>query len=238
MNVLLDLSRKENLSVDSDATREDLVEELLEAYEEDRRERETLQNLILKIEESKFSTFPTESPALSFQKEPILPDFYDETSVSIVLRDPSWAMALWEIRRKDLDSWTHEPSFRGLSLRVLEYADQNGGALTFFPIPVPEGAGCRYLHLPTPMRWYSLELHVNFDRESRVLASSPRVLAPPELPENPLDRPGLTPRQRHILELSGASRCETVREKNRNQQPGYPQRIGGWDDPVFSEEPV
>ena len=117
MTVLLELSEKENLSVDPEIARDELIEELLEAYEDDRRERETLQNLILKIEQAKFDT-----PAVStqnFVQEPVLPASYDDNSVAFVLRDPAWALVLWEVRKKDLDAWTQDAGFRGLSLKVL-----------------------------------------------------------------------------------------------------------------------
>jgi hypothetical protein len=231
MTVLLDLARKENLSVDPAASREELLEDLLEAYEEDRRERETLQNLILKLEQAKFSTLSSTAPS-AFTQEPVLPGPYDDNTVDLVLRDPSWALGLWEVRKKDLDSWTQDPSFRGLNLRVVEYS----APLTFFPIPVPQGAGSRYLHLPTPGRWYALELHATTERESRLLAKSPMLLAPPELPDDPKDRPGLTAAQVRLLEVSGSALCETAKDKADAVPTGYPQRIGGWDDSAFQED--
>lgn len=235
MTVLLDLSRKENLSVDPGISREELIEELLEAYEEDRRERETLQNLILKIEQAKFASLSSGLPASSFTQEPVLPGPYDDNSVSLVLRDPAWALVLWEVRKKDLDSWTQDPSFRGLALRVLEFAAPDEPCLTFFPIPVPQGAGSRYLHLPTPGRWYALELHAQSDRESRLLARSPLLQAPPELPDDPKNRPGLTKAQVRLLEVSGSSLCETGKAHEDEAPRGYPQRIGGWDDTAFQD---
>jgi len=106
MTVLLDLSRKENLSVDPEISPEELVEELLEAYDEDRRERENLQNLILKIEQTKFESLPPHPASPSFTQEPVLPASYDDNTVNLVLRDPSWALVLWEVRKKDLDTWS------------------------------------------------------------------------------------------------------------------------------------
>jgi len=234
MTVLLDLARKENLSPDEGVSRDELIEDLLEAYEEDRRERETLQNLILKLEQAKFATMTSPSPS-AFTQEPVLPSNYDDNSVALVLRDPAWALGLWEVRKKDLDAWTQDPSFRGLNLRVVEYTAPNTAPVTFFPIPVPQGAGSRYIHLPTPGRWYALELHAVTDRESRVLARSGLQPAPPELPDDPKDRPGLTPAQARLLELSGSALCETVKEPADELPSGYPQRIGGWDESEFQD---
>ena len=235
MTLLLDLARKENLSTDPGISRDELIEDLLEAYEEDRRERETLQSLILKIEQSKFESFSSVPQPSAFVQEPVLPGSYDDHSVDLVLRDPAWALVLWEVRKKDLDSWTQDPSFRGLSLRVLEFEQPNSSAVTFFPIPISQGAGSRYLHLPTPGRWYALELHSQSDKEDRVLARSGVLLAPPELPDDPKDRPGLTASQVRLLDVSGSALCETVKEPEDSAPTGYPQRIGGWDESAFQD---
>ncbi len=235
MTVLLDLSRKENLSVDPEISPEELVEELLEAYDEDRRERENLQNLILKIEQTKFESLPPHPASPSFTQEPVLPASYDDNTVNLVLRDPSWALVLWEVRKKDLDTWSQSSSFRGLALRVLEFASPSTECLTFFPIPITESSGSRYLHLPTPGRWYLLELHAQTDHDSKMLSKSRMLLAPPELPDDPKDRPGLTDAQVRLLEVSGSALCETVKEKSEAVALGYPHRIGGWDDTVFQE---
>jgi len=234
MTVLLELSEKENLTVDEGCSRQELIEDLLEVYEDDRRERETLQNLIIKIEQTKFASLSTR-PSASFTQEPVLPAFYDDYTVDLVLRDPSWALVLWEVRKKDLDTWTQDPSFRGLAIRVLEYAAPDTSCLTFFPIPVPQGAGSRYLHLPTPGRWYAIELHAQFERESRALARSALLLTPPELPDDPKDRPGLTPEQVRLLEVSGSALCETARERVEAAPSAFPQRIGTWDDSAFQD---
>jgi hypothetical protein len=236
MTVLLDLSRKENLSVDPGISQEDLIEELLDAYDEDRRERETLQNLILKIEQTKFDSLIFNPTPPAFTQEPVLPGAYDDNTVDFVLRDPSWALVLWEVRKKDLDTWSQSSSFRGLALRVLEFSAPETECLTFFPIPIPQGSGSRYLHLPTPGRWYSLELHAQTDHDNKILARSRMLLAPPELPDDPKDRPGLTPAQVRLLEVSGSALCETAKERPEAVALGYPHRIGGWDESAFQDD--
>lgn len=235
MTVLLDLAEKENLGADPAISRAALIEDLVEAYDEDRRERETLQNLILKIEQAKFASLPSSTSPAAFTQEPVLPGPYDENSVALVLRDQTWALGLWEVRRKDLEGLTTDPSFRGLTLRVVEYLGPNTPPVTFFPIPVPQGAGSRYLHLPTPGHWYALELHATTDKESRLLSQSRVLQAPPELPDDPKDRPGLTAAQVRILEVSGSAICETAKERE-DAISGYPQRIGGWDESSFQDD--
>lgn len=235
MTVLLDLALRENVPVDDGMSRPELIEELLEAFEEDSRERETLQNLILKMEQAKFQYPLAAERGAATGKEPVLPASYDENRVDLVLRDPQWALALWEVRKKDLDAVTQEPTFRGLALRVHEYEAPGQPSLTFFPIPVPQSSGSRYLHLPTPGHWYALELHIQTDRESRALARSGLILAPDEVPDDPKQRPGLTPEQVRILDVSGSALCETVRGRPDLDRPEYPQRIGGWDESLFGD---
>jgi hypothetical protein len=240
MHALLELSRKESLEVDSDLTRDELIDELFEAFEEDRRERETLNNLIVTLEESRFPSQVGDRPKAPPVKEPLVPESYDENRINLVLRDPMWALAIWEVRRKDQDSFAQEYAFRGYGLKVFEHPQPVVGhqadpaARAVFLIPIPQSLGTRYIHLPTPGRWYSLELHALYERESRLLGRSSLIFSPPELPANPLDRKGLSPARVRMLELSGAWACET----NVKPLPGsdsastntIPQRIGGWNE--------
>ncbi|MEI8094079.1 MAG: DUF4912 domain-containing protein [Spirochaetales bacterium] len=245
MQALLELSRKESLEVDPDLGRDELIEELFEAFEEDRRERETLNNLIIKMEQAKFSGLGerTGESALS-PRDPLVPEAYDENRISLVLRDPTWALALWEVRRKDQDTLGQDYAFRGYGLKVLEHPQQVSRAPSdpaphpVFLIPVPQAQGTRYIHLPTAGRWYSLELHALYERESRLLGRSALVFTPPELPANPLDRKGLTAAEKRILELSGAWICETnvgpVPGAGAGSSSAIPQRVGDWDEGVLS----
>jgi len=245
MNALLELSRKENLDLDPSLSRDAVIEELLEVFEEDRRERETLNNLITKIEQSKFSLL-AEDPALGPLpfKEPLIPEAYDENRISLVLRDPTWALAIWEIRKKDQESFSQEYAFRGYGIKVFEHSQGAVTPLTesrsVFLIPITQAFGTRYIHLPVPGHWYSLELHVLLERETRLLAKSGLIFSPPELPPNPLDRKGLTKNQRRLLELSGALSCETLRSRPIDEasgvaKAGIPQPVGDWDETVFAE---
>ncbi len=245
MHALLELSRKESLEVDYDLPRDELIGELFEAFEEDRRERESLNNLIVKMEQSKFAGLSDDKPEPTVaDMDPRIPESYDENRISLVLRDPTWALAIWEVKRKDQKVSGQDYEFRGYGLKVMEHphhvdALPDPAAKAVFLIPIPQALGTRYIHLPTPGRWYSLELHVLHDRETRFLRRSLLIFSPKELPANPLDRKGLGLHHKRMLELSGARACETnvklpVSSQESLTVAAIPQRIGGFDDPEAS----
>lgn len=242
INALMELCEKEGLDFEPDAIREELIENLLEAYEEDRRERETLHNLIIKIEQSKFSYLAQDELGDHQRVEELpIPDSYDDNSVSLLLRDPMWALVFWEIRKHDLDHIPHEFGFRGFALKVYENVRPDGHDPTFFLIPVAQAAGNRYIHLPTQSRWYLVELHALFDKESRFLARSKSVFAPLEKPAFMEEKAPLDAHSLKLLELSGIHLCEPVLDKEVQETAGethggIPQRIGDWDESLFQDQ--
>ncbi len=238
LSALLELSRKENLDFDPDASREDLIEELLDAYEEDQREREKLKNLIIKIEESKFSLHSED--LYRVEPDPVLPELsesYDDDTILLFLRDPTWALAVWEVRRSILDSWAKENAFRGFGLKVLEKEDKEGELVSSFLIPLSQAVGTRYVHLPTAGSWYQLELHALFERETRFLARSASLQAPFEEPPY-LEKASQDAKKKRLLELSGLKLCEPYQETVTEEKAssGIPQRVGDWDESAFEEQ--
>ncbi len=238
LSALLELSRKENLDFDPEASREDLIEELLEAYEEDQREREKLKNLIIKIEESKFSLHAEDLTRV--EPEPVLPELleaYDDDTVLLFLRDPTWALAVWEVRKSIQESWAKEISFRSFGLKVLEKEAKDGDVISSFLIPLSQAVGTRYIHLPTAGSWYQLELHALFERETRFLSRTTALQAPFDEPPY-LEKASEDPQKKRLLELSGLKLCEPYQETvtEGKASSGIPQRVGDWDESVFEEQ--
>ena len=47
-----------------------------------------------------------------------LPASYNETFIDVILRDPVWAYAFWEIKQSDREVREQDPRFAGYRLRV------------------------------------------------------------------------------------------------------------------------
>ena len=164
-----------------------------------------------------------------------IPQRYDEDRVRLILRDPTWALAIWEVRKSIEDSWAGEASFRGLILKVTERVKAETSPVSSFILPVTQAVGTRYLHLPHPGRFYQVELLGQFDRETRPLSHSGIVEAPSEGPpyEALLES---DPQKRRFLELSGLKLCEPYQESTEQPEASsIPQRVGGWDESIFEE---
>lgn len=230
---LLELAQQESLTFTALASREDVIEALWDVYEEDRRERESLNNLITKLEETKFGGLRDEYP-LSLRPVDPLPERYDDTGVTLLLRDPDWAFVFWEVKGSDYASVNQEYGFKYLAIRLLEMAelqDPPPANCPYFNLPLQSTHGTRYINLPSPRSWYQAELRAIFsEKESRLLARSRPVWAPAAEPAY-LEGGSMSPEQRALLELSGLWTCEPMRGRaqvapNRD----VPQRVGDWSD--------
>lgn len=241
MHALLELSHKENLDVDPDMTREELIESLFEAFEEDRRERESLNNLIIKIEESKFALSQDDFTDLTPETNGTnIPEKYDSTYVKVLLRDPTWAFAYWEVRTADQEALGSEWGFVGYALRVYELDLPTDPLKNYFQIPVQQATGSRYFNLPENGKYYQVELHALFEKESRFLGRSSSFYAPVDHPPYSYLAGEAGVRQRKLLELSGLLICEPKRdqapEEQAEAQAAIPQRIGDLNESMFLED--
>ncbi len=234
--LLQELIVKESLDLSPQANREELIETLWDAYEEDKREKEQLNNLITRIEEAKFALFDGE--AYSYRetvKEIVLPESYDETMVSLILRDPNWAFVYWDVKSSVYNELSQEYGFKGLILRVfdstkphLTSADQS----SFFSISLENTSGSQYINLPEQGRFYMVELRGQLlEKESRLLSRSRFIFAPSDRRSYELAPGKEGENQKKMLELSGINFCEATRGKvEQDQKRRIPQRIGDMDD--------
>lgn len=233
LTLLQELIQKESLDLPPQATREELIESLWDAYEEDRREKESLNNLIARIEQAKFALFEPDEPLVPEQGPvPELPPSYDDTFVGLLLRDPDWAFAYWDVKNSVLTELQEEFGYKGLILRVFDTAkphltpaDQN----SYFTINLTEGSGSQYINLPEAGRHYMVELRAQIlEKETRLLARSRFIhnFVGTELPVFASGKEGEN--QKKLLELSGwavqeARHSELQPEEIRRR---IPQRIG------------
>lgn len=153
------LARRLGLELPEDLNRVFILEELLDAGldEEEEEDEEALAD--------------GAHPNL---EEP-LPASYNETFIGVLLRDPVWAYAFWEIRQADREIYEQDPSFSGYALRVAYPTVSKGGTESDpFTIPVSAGDSAWYLCLPGGSGWFRVELLCRRgDREERLAVSSP-----------------------------------------------------------------
>ena len=142
--------------------------------------------------------------------EPVqLPHQYNITYIDVLIRDPLWVFAFWEIKEHDREIHEKAPDFGGYLLRVtsLDSPSRNGyaaGEDPSFTVPVGTDDTAWYLGFsPTPVDFngagpaakscFQVELCVLRDTVTGVLAVSrpfrlPSLLAASGTAPNPLSR--------------------------------------------------
>lgn len=161
-------------------TREALLDLVLEAIEEDQTERELFNNSAIRVEEKKFDITRSEEGVPAGDNSFELPERYNETKIALLLRDPQWAFAFWEIQDSLLAVYKRKPGLEKTFLRVYELSpnDIMMKVLDFFDIPVKLTDSHWYLNLPRPGRTYYIELIALAQGTEKVLCRSNSISSP------------------------------------------------------------
>ncbi|MFA6505515.1 MAG: DUF4912 domain-containing protein [Treponemataceae bacterium] len=108
-----------------------------------------------------------------------LPLGYNETYIGLLLRDPVWAYAFWEIRQTDRETREKNPQFGGYQLRVTALTGPKGSPVgESFSIPVGVADGAWYLCLPGGTGWYRVTLISVIGSTEEPLAHSAAIRVP------------------------------------------------------------
>ncbi|TFH05327.1 MAG: DUF4912 domain-containing protein, partial [Spirochaetales bacterium] len=139
-------------------------------------------NHSVRIEETKYDVQAAERPASHAEAEDVeLPDTYDENRIVVMLRDPAWAFAYWDIQGAQISAMQKSETFTGLVLRVTQSEDLQGDESAVhgsFDIPVTLMDSRWYIHLPQQPSYYQIALVAEYEESSQTLATSNVVLAP------------------------------------------------------------
>jgi hypothetical protein len=179
--VLRKIALREGIHNHEEASREQLIEAIIEALEEDRSEREHLNNEAIRLEHRKYDILMDEEIILLSQDEVELPQSYNDTRIVILLRDPFWAYAYWDINPAELEKLGEETFYNGLFLRVYEFhgdSPTEDNIVEFFDIPVEESDGSWYISLTHSGSDYAVELRCRVMHKEKILAMSNKVHSP------------------------------------------------------------
>jgi len=199
---LIALADDLGIDIPEDLNRRFIIGELLEVASEINREQQP--------------DLKDESDEKNAQKDGfVLPVTYNETQISILLRNPVWAFVFWDIREADL--LKIEQNAGALSLRVLFFDDENEKKkVDSFEISISLTDRSQYVLLPTEEKVVRVDLVVCFeDGTTDVLASSEKKILPrmPERLLKPLPEMRLSP----VLKLSGINELLQTHYMNHRQ---------------------
>ena len=182
---LLRLSDTYGVEVPEDVTRDELEEIVQEAADEWMDDHKESTSNSDRVEESKFDVQAPAagSPAAGSpaEEEVELPESYNETRIVLMLRDPSWAFAYWDIRENDQIAFQRSNVYEGLTIRVFLLPRPDAGsedARSTFDIPVTLIDNRWYINLPEQETFYRLALYVDESGMQRELALSNVISVP------------------------------------------------------------
>ena len=182
MAALQDIARKKNIPHHRDISSEQLIEVILDAIEDDRDEREMMNNPAMRVSEKKYDIIHDDDYAGEEEgSEFPIPESYNETKIMLLLRDPQWAFAYWDIKDTDIAAINENPSTLRLYIRVHEISGESLSAetrVTSHDIPVKFSDKSWYINLPKAGVNYCLELACRDGRTHTVLCRSNTVHSP------------------------------------------------------------
>lgn len=179
MEELIHLSEIFDVDADDESDRLILEDAVFEAIEERRRSREDENTFPVSYHQQKFENldelFGEQQASNDWGFE--FPQSYNVTRIELMLRDPSWAFAYWDISVHDKTEVLKDEGFMELFLR-LEECPPNRHGITVMEIPVEINDASWYLNLPATDRTYRVHLVARFSTHEKILATSLKVVVP------------------------------------------------------------
>lgn len=212
------LADRVGLDLPEDLDRVFVLEELVEAIEEDRHGRRDAGDSPVHIAEMKYATLSSDPMPGMPDPLQVHPSRYGETMIRAMARDPSWAFAFWDISDPDRQALLEEDEGASLFLRVTEIGAGDAPKRGFFDIPVSVEDAQWYINLPRAEASYRIELCARSGGKVRSLARAAETVVPRQSLEFSRADPG-----RGITELLRLSGMELLDIEAREES--HPQRL-------------
>ncbi len=180
---LMRVASRHEVDVEPDVDRDELIEALVDVIEEAQEERERLNNNPVKVQRVKYELTRDDEVPQDFGLfgDVDLPERYNDTRIVLMLRDPAWAFAYWDIRKSKRREYQNASQFDGIFLRVIELEDDSEREFRIrdaFEIPVKLEDSSWYIHLPSQDTIYRIQLIAKNAHRRELLAVSNSVSVP------------------------------------------------------------
>lgn len=170
------LADRMGLNLPEELDRIFVTEEILDALEDENRERGFAHDDPGHVEAKKFLSSPSDLP---LGNESPNHTRYNETMIRAIARDPSWIFAYWDLDERARASVETGEEGQGLFLRVSEIGPSHDHARReFFDIPVNFDDHQWYINAPHPGSSYRIDLCAHGSAKPRLLARSNLVKLP------------------------------------------------------------
>lgn len=172
---LLEIAERDHLAYDEGIEKEVLIALVLDSLEEERRDREKLNNLAVRIGATKYNVSLDEEFDFSSAEEINLPERYNETKIMLMLREPAWGFVYWDLKFDIMKNFDSDSDFEGLFLRMVELSTSlysKEEILDYFDIPVSVSDRRRYIRFPNEDTFYIIELHSAINGSEELICRS------------------------------------------------------------------
>lgn len=199
---LVALAENYGIDIPGGLNRRFIIGEILEIVEDTRRRESDAAALV----DADFMISPE-----------VLPETYNETSVTILMRDPGWVFVFWDFHSNLFMALTTKNRFESFFLRVNSRISQNESEpVDYYDIDIGTHDRKWYVHLPPGSSWCRVDLCIrNSQEKEQLLAKSLEVLVPSsgivEAPHETMRK--LSP----LLELSGLADLRKSHFRNHRQ---------------------
>ena len=193
------LADEYGVDVPEDLDRRFLLSELLEIAEETRQDKTA--GMIISFENS-------------INQSTNLPQGYNETNITCILRNPVWAFVFWDISDTDMNMLTALGDY-SLSLRVcILVSPEELVPAESFEIDIPNGVNEQYVLIPSGKNYIRIELVYTSGTNREVLAFSQVVSIPKGSSNVENYQPGLNNDFSPVMKLSGIEKILSEQYKN------------------------
>jgi hypothetical protein len=171
---------KVGLDVHSEKSKDDLIESILDALEEEKIEKSISNNLVMKIEEKKYEIQCDRDLDIAEITEDFETRRLNVTKSVFMLRDPEWGFCYWLLNKEDRRYIRKNASgamfIRVYALKEDEFSHENID--DFFDIPVNDSDENWYINLPNSGMYYCIGVMYEENGEEKMLCRSNTIFTP------------------------------------------------------------
>jgi hypothetical protein len=182
---LRELAKKESIEVPPDVAKVLLIDLLLEVLGDEFEEQDSQNNDSVRLQRIKYKLSYIEKIGET-GAGPVFPGHYNEMRIVLMLRDPFWAFAYWDVKGGNLKFIKKEHDAENIVLRVLRVkgAAADGAVRTVldsFDIPLGTSDLSWYINIPEQNAFYCASLVLQGKTWEKPLITSNMVRVPAAL---------------------------------------------------------
>ncbi len=213
---LFQVGKESGLDVYSLIDREELIDFLVEQMDlEDQGEPEKN-----KKRKEKYFSIESGSKGIKLREDFPLPEHYSDTRIVLLIRDPDWAFAYWDIDPKEVKSIAEKVDSPQFLLRVYEIEDgmgDSGEREFYFDIPIQITDYSWYINVPNRGSSYIIDLGYTDGENFVGIATSNRIDTPRGTIASEIDKFWHSDWTDNLIDLAGGNTI--VREQRSAMIP-------------------